>query len=65
MADGTITVAVEQAIHGALKESIQRIEREFGIRVLEISVDWRETTRIGEPQEFKINGIKVTTQSGD
>ena len=40
MADGNLRVSIEQAVHGALREAVQNIMDEFGIRVDCASFTW-------------------------
>jgi len=60
-----LTVAVERAIHDGLKNSIQAIEKEHGIRVLDIRVDWVVAQMLGFRPQFSIGLIRATTESGD
>jgi len=60
-----MSAAVERAIHDGLKNAIQAIEKENGIRVLDIHVDWRGIRALGSPPQFYVNSIRATTESGD
>ena len=66
MADASeITVSVERAFHDRLKDAIQEISKQHGIRVHDLRVDWLVTRPIGARPEFTVTGLTVTTESGD
>ena len=57
-----ITFAVERAIHDALRESIQRIADQHGIRVTSLSAEWVDVCSTSE-QKFLIQTLRAETVS--
>ena len=60
-ADG-ISVAVERAIHDALRDLIQRIADQHGIRVTSLSAEWVDVCSTSE-QKFLIQTLRAETVS--
>ena len=62
MADGKITVSVEQAIHTVLKELVQDAFDVHGVMVTHVTISWADRERtIGELRKAFIEGIVVHT----
>ena len=58
-----IKVAVERAIHDALRESIQRIADQHGIKVHDVNVVWYTSVPMaGKPSHF-VTAISARTES--
>lgn len=55
-------LAVEQAIHGALKEALQAISTQHGIQVTSLNVEWLDVSAYGSPA-FKIRELRAETFS--
>ena len=63
--DGNIKVAVERVIHDALRDQIQRIKDEHGIRVISLHVQWSELGPLVEKPCSSVRLLRVETMSGD
>lgn len=59
-----ITVALERAIHDALRESIQRIADQHGIRVTSLSAEWVDVSSVMD-HKFLLTSLRAETVSVD
>lgn len=58
-----IKVAVERAIHDALRESIQRIADQHGVVVDQVSVCWERRGTISEAPRHVVVEVIASTRS--
>lgn len=57
-----ITVAVESAIHDALRGAIQKIFDQHGILVGRVDLSWLEISAHGASRRHIIDGIRIDSQ---
>jgi len=63
MADGNIKVGVESVIHDVLRDSIQKINDDYGIRVTGLRVEWLNLSSV-ERADFSVKHLHLETTSG-
>lgn len=64
MADGTkLSVAIERAIHDALRASIQRIADQHRIKIVDLQVKWSSSNEFGVQTSHRIEELEVHTVS--
>lgn len=60
MANGNIEISLEAVAHDAIKETVQGIYDQTGIRVDEIKLSWIDESIPGSPH-VKLAGIELRT----
>lgn len=58
-----VKVAIERAIHDRLRDVIQAIADQHGIRVESVSVDWSTHRAFGEKPAHTVSTISAQTRS--
>lgn len=61
MAQSSITVAVESAIHDALMEVLQRISELHQIQVERVSVEWLDVS-MAEKKTYLVHRVNITSE---
>lgn len=63
MAKMTATVAVEAAIHDALRRLIQEISDQHGVQVTSLRVDWSDVSEVSDSPRYRVELIRVSSFS--
>ena len=58
-----ITIAIESAVHNAIRELAQNVYRQHGIEINSASIDWIDVSCAGK-NEHLVGSISATTTTG-
>ena len=56
-----IAVAVEKAVHNAMREMAQAIWDKHGVCVKSVRISWVDMSSIGKPQELLVHEVEADT----
>lgn len=63
MASADISVVVERCVHDTLRDVVQRISDQHGIRVDAFTVRWMNASTAGE-EKYLVVGVEAHTATG-
>ena len=62
--DLSVTVSVEASLHKALRDVLQDLATEYGVRVTDVRVEWQVNRMVSvEQPQARVKGLQIVSES--
>lgn len=61
--DLSITVSIEASLHKALREVLQDLATEHGVRLIDVRAEWDVTRTVGGNVTSYLKGLQIVSES--
>lgn len=62
--DLSVTVSIEASLHKALREVLQDLATEHGVRVTDVRVEWQVNRMVSvEQPQARVKGLQIVSES--